>query len=248
MSQESTSSWYKYTIDESVEVGIVFNNKNNGQQSGDLFRTTDGWYDYSNSTWYDQCPGDCPGETPTGITIYYNNNSTNWGLVYLYYWNTTPVSLSTTWPGVAMSDPDGDGWYSYTLAGVECANVIFSNNGSPQTANLYVCGDGWYDNGWVSAPSNLKSAKVNENQMVEIEKTILFPYPNPFKDKIELMINECDADVNLSILDMKGSVLYSGEYHSSDGRISLAPSLKKGAYILNVRTKEAFYTYRIIKE
>jgi hypothetical protein len=248
MSRESTSSWYKYTIDESVEVGIVFNNNNNGQQSGDLFRTTDGWYDYSNNTWYDQCPGDCPGETPTGITINYNNNSTNWGSVYLYYWNTTPVSLSTSWPGVQMSDPDGDGWYSYTLTDVECANVIFSNNGSQQTADLYVCGDGWFDNGWVSEPSGLKSAKATDNQLTEIEKRFLFPYPNPFKNRIDLMINDRDTEVKLSIHDLKGSVVYSDEFHSSDGRISLIPSIKKGTYILNVYTDKAFYTYRIIKE
>jgi len=136
MSQEQSSEWYVYTIDESVEVGIVFNNNNNGQQTGNLFRTSNGWYDHSNNTWYNSCPGDCPEETPDGITLHYNNNSTNWNNVTLYYWSTTPTSISTSWPGVQMTDPDNDGWYSYTLNGVECANVIFSNNGNSQTGDL----------------------------------------------------------------------------------------------------------------
>jgi hypothetical protein len=43
--------------------------------------------------------------------------------------------------------PEGDGWYGYTIAGDTCANVIFSDNGASQTADLSRCGEGWYLNG-----------------------------------------------------------------------------------------------------
>jgi len=247
MSQEQTSKWYVYTIDEAVEVGIVINNNNNGQQTGDLSRTIEGWYDYSNSTWYNTCPGDCPGETPDGITLHYNNNSTNWNNVTLYYWSTTPTSISTSWPGVQMTDPDSDGWYSYTLPGVECANVIFSNNGNSQTGDLNICGDGYYDGGWVSAPSGLKSAKVSENPFINITEDTHVPFPNPFISEFKLRLAERDVKVKVRISDLKGSIIYNNEVYTNDGNISLVPQIEKGVYILNLSTGNKTSTYRIIK-
>ena len=63
---------------------------------------------------------------------------------HIHYWGT--ADGSTTWPGIAMTS-EGGGWYYYTFATSTCANIVFSNNGSPQTPDLYRCGDGWYQNG-----------------------------------------------------------------------------------------------------
>jgi len=247
MSQEQTSKWYVYTIDESVEVGIVFNNNNNGQQTGDLFRTYNGWYDYSNSTWYDECPGDCPGETPTGITIHYNNNSTNWSNVTLYYWNTSPVSISTSWPGVQMTDPDSDGWYSYTLPGVECTNVIFSNNGNSQTGDLNICGDGYYDGGWVSAPSGLKSAKISDEHFSVNQKITLNPFPNPFESKISFSISE-KSDIKLVIMNMQGSIVHEKELKNQYGTVEVDIDVPKGIYIMQLLlNNNDIKTYKMVK-
>ena len=246
MSQELTSKWYSYTISESEEVGIVINNNNNGQQTDDLFRTINGWYDYSNSTWYDSCPGDCPGETPAGLTIYYNNNSTNWSSVNLYFWNTSPVSLSTSWPGVQMTDSDGDGWFEYTLEGVECANVIFSNNGNSQTGNLDICTEGWYDNAWVSKPSSFKSAKVF-SEFIETNVYEIKPYPNPFNNQLNFRIAAKDKNVKIKILDTKGAVKYAKDMFTNDGEIKLSLQLSKGIYFMQVFFDNNVSTYKVIK-
>ncbi|GAA4823979.1 starch-binding protein [Algivirga pacifica] len=72
----------------------------------------------------------------------------------VYFWavENPGANASTTWPGEVMTDTDGDGWVEFTIDGT-CTNVIFSCDGNNQTADLSVCGEGWYDNGWVSAPT-----------------------------------------------------------------------------------------------
>ncbi len=82
-------------------------------------------------------------ESSDGITIYYKGNLNN---PSLYFWNTSPGSLTTSWPGEGMT-AIGNGWFSYTLDDVDCTNLIFSDNGANQTADLQRCGDGWYFNG-----------------------------------------------------------------------------------------------------
>ncbi|GAA4270848.1 starch-binding protein [Aquimarina gracilis] len=78
-----------------------------------------------------------------GMTIYYKGPLNN---PSLYFWNTSPTSLNTNWPGELMQNA-GNGWYKYKLTNVSCANLIFSNNGNNQTSDLNRCGDGWYYNG-----------------------------------------------------------------------------------------------------
>ncbi len=79
----------------------------------------------------------------TSITIYYKGSLSN---PSMYYWNTQPESLATSWPGSNMIDA-GNGWFKYTLNGVDCTNLIFSENGNNQTEDLNRCGSGWYYNG-----------------------------------------------------------------------------------------------------
>ncbi|MDH7447026.1 starch-binding protein [Aquimarina sp. 2201CG14-23] len=82
-------------------------------------------------------------ESSGSMTIYYKGTLSN---PSIYYWNTTPIETSTAWPGNNMTDI-GNGWFSYTFDTVNCANLIFSNNGANQTGDLQRCGDGWYYNG-----------------------------------------------------------------------------------------------------
>ncbi len=53
------NDWYEFSFDPGgANVGIVFNeNVSGGNQTADLFRSTDGWY---NGSWSDNCPANCP--------------------------------------------------------------------------------------------------------------------------------------------------------------------------------------------
>ncbi|MBK8442902.1 MAG: starch-binding protein [Sphingobacteriales bacterium] len=90
-------------------------------------------------------------EVPS-ITIHWNAAAANCSNPKIYIWdiNGIPNTAPAAWPGLSMSDPDGDGWYEYTLVNACFANVIFSCNGANQTADLRVSGDACYDNGWLS--------------------------------------------------------------------------------------------------
>ncbi|MFN4006181.1 MAG: starch-binding protein [Chitinophagaceae bacterium] len=67
-----------------------------------------------------------------------------------YAWATTPAVTTAAWPGAAMTS-EGNGWFLYTVTGANCANIIFNNNSAPQTPDLLdVCGEQWYDAGWLS--------------------------------------------------------------------------------------------------
>ncbi len=61
----------------------------------------------------------------------------SWTSVNLYTWGP---ELLGGWPGAALTETDG--WYTYTFdATFTAANLIFNNNGSPQTANYYTTAD-----------------------------------------------------------------------------------------------------------
>ena len=62
-----------------------------------------------------------------------------WGSVNLYIWTTggalTGYADYNTWPGKAITDSDGDGWYDLTVNTEGSFNFIF-NDGSSQTQDL----------------------------------------------------------------------------------------------------------------
>jgi len=113
---------------------------------------------------------------------------------------------------------------------------------------LNICGDGYYDGGWVSAPSGLKSAKVSDNLIINITGDTKIPFPNPFFNEFMLKLAERDVKVKVQISDLKGSIIYNNEVYTTDGSVSLRPQIEKGVYIMNIVSEKAKYTYRIIKE
>lgn len=71
-------------------------------------------------------------------TIIYFKNTAAYATPYIHYFNVVPATLAgTTWPGYAMKKIDAT-WYSYEITGtvVTSAGIVFSNNGTPQSANL----------------------------------------------------------------------------------------------------------------
>ncbi len=111
----------------------------------------------------------------TGMIVHFKRPPTWTNIPRLYYWNTTPAITTPAWSGVQMQD-EGNGWWVHTIAGVNCSNLIFNNSNSPQTPDLYKCGECWYDGGWINnpLPVNLVSftAAWNKNDVVLNWKTI----------------------------------------------------------------------------
>ncbi len=245
MSGIGGTDWFSYEICEEVELGIIFNGS--GSQTDDLSRNYTGWYDCATKQWYDECPSGCPGGTEEGLTVYYNNNTTNWSSVSLYFWNATPSGPTISWPGVQMTDSDGDGWFEYTLQGVECSNVIFSNDGSSQTADLHICHEGYYDNGWVEKPEGLKSIKGISNVLNQERDIIQHPYPNPFRNALKFTLNKVDLKSKVVISDAKGMVVYNKEIFSSDGSFELDIEVPKGIYFMQVAVRDTVYNFPLVK-
>lgn len=240
MVQEQGSRWYSCLIEESAEIGIVFNNNNQGKKSKDEFRNKEGWYNFSDESWYDHCPKECPGVIPEGLTIHYNNNTTNWGNVRIYFWNTSPQNLTTKWPGEPMSDPDGDGWYSYFLEGVECTDVIFSNNGASKTADLETCGvNSYYDRGWVGAPGDLKLGKNPLlTEFVEV-------YPNPLLGNV--LTVSCALKSKIKIVGFSGQIVKEEYLTKGENQIN-CEDLGQGVYFIQIKSNEIDnVVYKIVK-
>ena len=116
-------------------------------------------------------PEKTEGKIPFGDTLYVNyyyelgnpnvklhikHNGTETWAPHLWIWgsdlngndsgNYSPDD-NAKWPGVKISDTDGDGWFDYTFTytGTGTYNVILSKNGSPQTKDYkgYVSNEMW---------------------------------------------------------------------------------------------------------
>lgn len=95
----TTNDWYYYDVHlptgvTSSEIGIVFNNGNNGSQSVDLLRDREGWFNFTsggsprNGNWNDTCPFDCPSRNESIVhktepfeVIVYPNPSEGRGVI-----------------------------------------------------------------------------------------------------------------------------------------------------------------------
>ena len=239
--EPEANGWYVYTIEDADCANIVFNN-NGGAQTADLQRCQEGWY--VDGVWYDSEP-----TPPAGLKIYFRKPS-NWGSAYMHYWNTTPAGGSTNWPGVAMTD-EGDGWYSYTIADTECANIVFNDNGGAQTGDLSVCGEGRYDNGWQTSVANRQSTAEKSLELLDEEAFVLYPNPSDGTNtKLDFSLAQ-DQKIQIAIYDTKGmrTVLYNEFTKAGKHQLSLPlQQLPKGMYILQLtQQSQTMKTKLIIK-
>lgn len=81
------------------------------------------------------------------------------GYKNIYAWVSENEKVFGAWPGAAMEDTDGDGWYDAVIEKTSC-NLIFNGNG--QTSNLSrEAGEWWYKNGeWQDYNPNDSTAPV----------------------------------------------------------------------------------------
>ncbi len=201
--QNDGNGWYSYTIDGASESNIIFSN-NGSSQSADLNRTGNGWY--KNGTWYAENPD---SQAPSGLVIHYYNGS-NWASPKMYFWAHDGTAAIPSWPGVSMQN-DGNGWFSYSIAGASQSNIIFSNNGASQTADLNRTGEGWYKNGsWTSSqPSSQNGEKdsfvMNQESEIPSEFGISSVYPNPFNPSTTFKVKMAETGrMSLNIYSVMG--------------------------------------------
>ncbi len=71
-----------------------------------------------------------------GITVHFKSTDVE---PYIYYWNSLPQNVETTYPGVKMTKDatQGEGWYTYTFDKLTKVNMIFTDkDGKQLTAEL----------------------------------------------------------------------------------------------------------------
>ncbi len=126
------------------------------------------------NAWGQESTGITVKSSPTdhfGLTVHFKKPPT-WNSANMYYWNpdADPPLAGVGWPGVPMNSEGTCTWYTYFLPNTLSSNLIFNNNGSPQTADLFRDKEGWFDgntNTWsdtlpletgpLAAPSSLKA-------------------------------------------------------------------------------------------
>lgn len=140
-----------------------------------------------------------------------------------------------------MTD-EGNGWWKYTLAGVSCSNLIFNNNGSPQTADLYRCGDSWYDNGWVPAPT----AKATLQQpLLTTQKRVAFNvFPNPARQQVYVYSTTAKPGMyTIYLKDLSGKTVYTTKADISTAApalVQLSNTLAPGMYMIQMVNHKDF--------
>ncbi|TCP24740.1 putative secreted protein (Por secretion system target) [Tenacibaculum skagerrakense] len=266
MSSISGTSWYKYTLNvpsgtSSNNIRVIFNDGAN--QTDDLARGSDGWYD--NGIWTNSCPSDCSNTPPppsTSATINFLRTS-SWGnTVNAYLYNkTTNTTLSGTpgWPGQQMNNETNWSNYTFTLPNGVSSNdigVVFNNGNGQQTVDLTRGTDGWFritgsSNGkstgvWSdNCPTNCTSSRGSVNstsELVILDNVSIAP--NPIRNNSNLYISTSKKGIlKISISNLLGQtkVIFNEEKGSGNHQIQLSNKDfgAKGIYIINTTLNDA---------
>ncbi len=254
MSALGDSPWYTYTIEQSVEVGIVFND-NGAAQTDDLFRATDGWYD---NQWTDMCPNDCPGIVlPTSFDVYFKKPA-SWNTAYVYIYDknaNAPISGAPSWPGVEMKVFVGSPWYSITIDESVDVGIVFNDNGGAQTDDLIRTTDGWYDNQWFdTCPSECPGSNAmpaNSNGFERNTTSMVKASSNPFGDTLTLSFtgDTTKNPVRVVMYNLSGErmkVAPNGNIRSNNITMDTS-SLPKGIYLLQVASQTGTEMIKLVK-
>ena len=104
-----------------------------------------------------------------------------------------------------------------------------------------ICEEGWYDNGWVGNPESTKLLKDIS------DLGISRPYPNPFNAAINFNISSGLKTINVSIRDIKGTLLFNEIMTVKASKVSIPLDVAKGVYILKIGTSEINNVFKIVK-
>jgi hypothetical protein len=81
---------------------------------------------------------------------------------------------------------------------------------------------------------------LTSNQQVSVS-------PNPFDDVLKIVTN-IKGEINVSIYDVVGRLLYETNQEVKDGELTIHPELAGGAYIVKINSGEFLEYYRVIKK
>lgn len=73
-------------------------------------------------------------------TVYVKNSTGKGRTLYLYYWG---ISENCPWPGCEMTDPDGDGWYEYTVHTLDEFKWLIVDDSGEKSPEFQTKGDVW---------------------------------------------------------------------------------------------------------
>ncbi|MHA7057790.1 starch-binding protein [Aquimarina sp. M1] len=236
------NDWYSLTLTGINCANIIFSN-NETNQSADLQRCGDGWY--YNGTWYDNNP-----EENQDLTVYFKPET--YTSPSIYFWSVNPSGLTTTWPGELMEN-DTEGWHRYTLPNTSCANLIFSENGSTQTADLNRCQDGWYYNGeWYDQkPGTIRLNNTVPEEQIVNHSIKVFPNPLTKNSIVQLNIREEKSDLRIELINIYGASqtiinknVNRGAHQYNVGN----KSLPSGIYFCKVTLNGKSTTRKVLKQ
>ena len=122
---------YKVTIPSDCNK-IIFSNNGSNQTANLIVQGNNYLYIPTADTWIAYNPDDL-------VTIYYQNDF-NWANLKAYYWEDNGYFYPVNWPGENMEHVRAN-IYSIAVPS-RCDKIIFSNNGSNQTLDLSIPGNG----------------------------------------------------------------------------------------------------------
>ena len=163
-------------------------------------------------------PPEIEGDTITISVDPFND----WTQVLLYVWNDQGEYAA--WPGVAMTDADGDGWYEMPVP-VGFTGLIVSNGNGYQTDDLII--DGEMDM-WVTI-------RADETGMTQVDldpfnpgpalnQTTPIPEPDPL-EKLSLM-GEGDDELNWDTTNPANEMTKVGETFIKEIQVAAGSALK----------------------
>ncbi|WP_124979906.1 glucan 1,4-alpha-maltotetraohydrolase domain-containing protein [Nonlabens xiamenensis] len=193
------NGWVGATVSGNCS-NIIFSN-NGSSQTPDLYTCSDQPY-YYQGNWYATDP--TAGSSPSSFQVYVKN------FTHAYTWDDNLNATNGSWPGGSLSDA-GNGYKTISING-SCSNVIFSYNGSSQTADLSTCSNTpyYYNNSWHAGPEG--KSLISETSMVN---TI---YPNPLTAESKLLIDISQAGVlKVELLNISGQQVAIKEFKLEPG-------------------------------
>ncbi len=259
----SGTQWYSYTVSPQAgtsanNIRVIFND-GSGNQTGNLSRSSDGWY--TNGTWANTCPSDCSGSsTPNLVTLNFQRPS-GWGNttnIYLYNTgNNQTLSGTPGWPGQSMSNLSGTSWSANTFTlpnGVSTNNVgvVFNNGNGQQTVDLTRGTDGWFrvtgtSNGkrtgtWSGNCPNNCPSKIALALTEKSDKSTTIS-PIPLSDNSKLYISTSSRGVlQVTVSNLLGQTktVYSQNTPSGNHTIDIKSGDidQKGIYFYTIKLNE----------
>jgi len=170
----------------------------------------------------------------TENTINITTNSTFNGLPIAFFISNNIGYFIRTLSGQKTIYKSTDGGYTYEVLSPVTSTSLYNIHFINEQIG-FVCGQ----NGKIYKTTN------GGLSIKESEKTTLKIYPNPAKEKINLVFSDDIEIQNIQLLDMTGKVVKTCESLFNEINIQ---GIEKGIYLLSVKTKDNIITQKVVVE